>query len=1255
MKKKVWHQTIDRHKILIFFGFLTFVLCFLCFPKKVYAADYYISSIDDLQAHCENGNTETLILTQDLGLFTYVEHNHDKVITVNGNKTIIGNGKQIVNYKTQEYANSSSKSGGNPIFGVNTGATLTTRNLTINGYRYGCKCRGNSTIVVYNATFNAEDGTVICQGVGNGIQGFDRSRINIKGNVSIYNNAGAGIGSWGALSVDGAEIKGNGSGGIHARGYRSLGEHTDIGGNTRIHDNTGFGIMIGSATTVRFNDGQIYNNSGFGIEDYGECYFERGSIHDNENGVYTGAGGNVDGGKGKLVMNGGEIRNNRDAGVANNGTFEFNKGQIASNRTGVRTNFDSHFYMRGQEAYIHSSTGGPGVDIRAGWVYLSNGQIYNNQNGVNDLGGELHISDYAQIHGNHGLGLFIGGGVTAEMTGGEIKDNAGDANRQGSNVSNNGRFYLRGGSIHGRLPYGITNAGTLEMSGGWIYDCSAAGIYHAGSSTITGGKFFSNRHDVEHYGGEYSGNLVIENGATSVWLSSVGRYVTTHSGRQLAISMPSGCYQRRKVLVHTDSGNTANRVCNNMSFSDQGAFTKRATGNDVVVWDRYKQTTKHVKFDTNYNIWAVCFDDVKEMKWAEESYTPSFANPPANYRRYALTQANPNGRFPKDGERVTVTVNGENTFYACYYPDKYYVHFEGNGATGGSMSDQTFQYGVPKKLNKNAFVRQFHVDYDINGGSSAERGSDDVSSDFMGWKVNVAAVAPSFQDEQVVDKLAGAGETRTLYAAWKDNAVILPNASKDDLYWEPSLGWCKYYFAGWYTEPAAPGERKGTCVGWGGDSYVPKENITLYAHWDYKVCVYYDGNTNDGGGMAMDDPVKGDMKPYQQPYTIRENGYTKDGYDFFGWNTIQSDALHNPVEDGNPVYAPGSQYTQDIPLTLFAAWRNRFDIAYMGICQTEGDDYFDNNGGADYSQLSGTVKLEPAEEMKIDTTKTFHDIESGTDVVENVTGTGVGWAFAKDVEAKYKEAYIADNTEYTTAEFFALARDAGGITYGSVSPDYQGTQPTLNSPNMAVANMYRVWDYGPLVEAYDLYYTLEQARSGYITEEELLSHATATDEEDGTIEAGDHAKNSFRVWDYASTDFTSFETDGSVTETYLATDSVGNITKRQITVYIVNTTPEKILPDATVRFISEKYYHAPESEGGLSENSVWITNPEYKEQLEIAFSNEKNATPQETYVFQHEDILNMQEFIKENGVCNEKSEDAKVRFYQQFMAPNIQK
>ena len=280
------------------------------------------------------------------------------------------------------------------------------------------------------------------------------------------------------------------------------------------------------------------------------------------------------------------------------------------------------------------------------------------------------------------------------------------------------------------------------------------------------------------------------------------------------------------------------------------------------------------------------------------------------------------------------------------------------------------------------------------------------------------------------------------------------------------------------------------------------------------------------------------------------------------------------------------------------------------------------------------------------------DAESGEEVVEDVTGTGVGWAFAKDIEAKYPETYIADDTEYPAGEFFTLARDAGAVTYGNVSPDYQGEVPQLNSQDMAVANMYRVWDYGPLIEAYDLYYTLEQAQSGYITEEELLSHAKATDEEDGEIPGGDHAEqgNSFRVMDYATTDFTGFTADGSVTETYLATDGAGNRTRYKVTVHITDSAPQKVLPSGTTRFISAKYYSRASEEGGLRETSIWKQDPDYQNTLEQALANQQNQNAVITYQFDHDTICAMREALY--AAPDPMDKENLAEFYKKFMAQN---
>ena len=64
----------------------------------------------------------------------------------------------------------------------------------------------------------------------------------------------------------------------------------------------------------------------------------------------------------------------------------------------------------------------------------------------------------------------------------------------------------------------------------------------------------------------------------------------------------------------------------------------------------------------------------------------------------------------------------------------------------------------------------------------------------------------------------------------------------------------------------------------------------------------------------------------------------------------------------------------------------------------------------------------------------------------------------------------------------------------------------------ATITLYAVWDDCPWIVATNLYYTLEQAQQGVITDSEILSHATASDREDGSpIEAGFHENGtSFR-------------------------------------------------------------------------------------------------------------------------------------------------
>ena len=1181
----------------------------------------YISTQAGLNEACDRKMTADIYLLNDITLEKRDGYStkYPTGISVYGVKTLHGNGHTLRNaIRTDDGdANADVKENGAPVF--NVANTLTLENVVING---GNSKYRSAIVVNFGGTVNVKSGTYItgCKSWdcgsgtrgGHGIWCREGGVINVY-DGSIYGNEQSGIGSsGGTVSVAGGNIYNNGNNGISS--YGSLYFHGGI-----VNQNKGAGIYVGGGNRglAYINGGLIAGNrseAGVGIAiQSGKVEMNGGTVSDFSNaGVY------VENGYGTFTMNGGEIYRNTSTGISNVGTTTVNSGRIHDN---------------GENGILSSTS----LTIGSG---ASGTEICNNgSNGVYSSGTLTMTGGYVHSNGASGIGNF----GTGTISSGDIRHNKGN-----SNVANGGTLTVSGGSIHGTAVNGVVNSGNLTVTGGSIYDSSGAGIFHAGTTTIIGGSFWSNGHDVQHFGQENSGNLVIEGGAESVWLPTVGRYVVTHSGRRLVINMPTDCYKRGKVMVWTDSAATAQTVTSNLSFRDFNAFTKRAYGNDVVVWDRYKQTSRNYKYEGGS--WNYFGTDKTETVWGGDNYTVKYTQTPENYRNYAIVRTDPSpaGTTVADTggqEYVCKNVSAENTFYVCYYPKNYTVHFEGNGATGGSMQDQTINYGVAAKLNKNGFTRGFTIGYDVNGGNSVERGSDSVVSDFTGWKLSPAAVGISYTDEQSVMNIAEPGKTRNLYAAWHDNGVTLPNASKEDEYWELSednKGWVRYYFTGWYTAPDG-----GVCVGRGGDAYTPKQDITLYAHWTYNVFVYYDGNTNDGGGMEMNDPVKGDEKTRGVDYIIRENNFTKTGYDFAGWNTAQVDGAGNIVETGLPRFAPGSVYNEDIPVTLFAAWQHRFDIAYMGVCQTEGDDYFDNNGGADYSQLTDTVKLARSEDLKIRTTKSFVDAESGKEVVEDVTGTGVGWAFAKDIEAKYPETYIADDTEYPAGEFFALA-----VTYGNVSPDYQGEVPQLNSQDMAVANMYRVWDYGPLIEAYDLYYTLEQAQSGYITEEELLSHAKATDEEDGEIPGGDHAEqgNSFRVMDYATTDFTGFTADGSVTETYLATDSVGNRTRYKVTVHITDSAPQKVLPSGTTRFISAKYYSRASEEGGLRETSIWKQDPDYQNALEQTFANQQNKNAVITYQFDHDTICAMREALY--AAPDPMDKENLTEFYKKFMVQN---
>ena len=233
-----------------------------------------------------------------------------------------------------------------------------------------------------------------------------------------------------------------------------------------------------------------------------------------------------------------------------------------------------------------------------------------------------------------------------------------------------------------------------------------------------------------------------------------------------------------------------------------------------------------------------------------------------------------------DGNQVTastiMTTAGNHTLYAHWTENSYYITFNGNGNTSGTMSNMAMVYNTAKNLTANAFARQYTVVYNADGGTStipsatanytfvgwedpnsivyngttyshdvfdapyyANTYSDlydafgynkyNLLNHYIGWgkgenrspKGTVPGVYPN--NASVSNLTTTANATVTLYAQWKSASVILPNATKAGA-----------VIDGWYAG--------GVKVGEPGDSYTPTANVTLTAKWIEKYTPEITGN-----------------------------------------------------------------------------------------------------------------------------------------------------------------------------------------------------------------------------------------------------------------------------------------------------------------------------------------------------------------------------------------------------------------------------
>ena len=217
-----------------------------------------------------------------------------------------------------------------------------------------------------------------------------------------------------------------------------------------------------------------------------------------------------------------------------------------------------------------------------------------------------------------------------------------------------------------------------------------------------------------------------------------------------------------------------------------------------------------------------------------------------------------NGTTYKPGDSFTMP-NNDVTLNAVWKPITYNVHFDGNGSTSGSMSDQTFTYDKAQDLTANAFERTGYT--------------------FAGWsKTSTGSVI--FADSESVSNLTSTeGATITLYAVWQINQYTITFNSNDGSAVNPITA--EYNVSVTLPTPTKEGH---TFTGWYSDEELntkytsdkmPAENITLYANWtanSYNVTFHYNNGTDD-----TTDSVKFNTS-ITEPKNVSKLGYKLEGW-----------------------------------------------------------------------------------------------------------------------------------------------------------------------------------------------------------------------------------------------------------------------------------------------------------------------------------------------------------------------------------------
>ena len=861
---------------------------------------------------------------------------------------VSGTSVAIKRYAKETDSNYTADSNINSLFEVQSGATLTLTNITIDGNRDNIDAKNTlinifegGTVYLTKASLQNNKNTAWVPG----------GAVSNKGSLiitdSIITNnysdhCGAGIYNTGTLTVKGSNnsqtvISNNESdyngGGIFTAGV------TEFEGPVLIDSNMGGGIHseydLVLPAGIEISNNESSSGAGVYITEEKNLTINGALIHDNFS-KYKGSGICV-GHHCVLTINSGEIYNNgyKDTNIGRTGGGIYINGD----------NFDdlTTFIMNGGKIYGNASESGGGVAIIGNVnMTMTSGEIYDN---TAEYGGGVYLGQYGKL----AVATFKGNSTvydnTASEVGGGVYNyycivNVEEDSVITNNTAGNETIVGAGGGVY-------NDEGTLSITGGTITKneahfgggvCNMAGIFN-----MSGGKIINNAAS-DSGGAVYNSDLIYS------WGEYYG--ITTLSGGVI-------------------SGNTA--VNDGDGFYQDATLNMNANGkvaidNDVYLPDGRYITVNGALSYTDIGAVITPSDYILERTCVRTAYQNDISEDACANEVYFLFKLTPNNNYvlrPADFLNTESTLLSTDVVISEYYT----VTYDANGGTNSPAAQ--IKYWTEKlSLSSIIPVRNgykftgwntakdgagidyiagseytedcnlmlyaqwspivYSIQYNLNGGNinPGNPTSYTIETDaftlnnptkkgytFIGWTGSNGTTP-----ELIVTIPKGSTGDRTYIANWKPNVYDIfyeldggeNNPDNPDEYTygegvdefkEPTKP--GYNFDGWYEEPEFE-----TPI----DSIGPDDegDVTLHVKWTpITYTIKYIGNGNTGGSTPDS------IHTYDSAKKLTANGYTKNGYKFVKWTT-EKDGSGTAYYDMQEVINL-TQKDGDI-ITLYAQW-----------------------------------------------------------------------------------------------------------------------------------------------------------------------------------------------------------------------------------------------------------------------------------------------------------------------------------------------